>query len=557
MNVNRDPEAIMAAWLDDGPAELPMDTRQAIAVGIRTVPRRRPGISWPAVKKPRLAPALAGAAAVVVVAALALNYFANQQGLGGPVASPSPTSEPTPSPLQSPRPGEATFTSAIHGISIDLPAGWQTRPATEPWAGGPLNFDSPAADVIFDPALGDRLYMVLASQPYGGLSEDAWRGVQIDWLCGANGGAAMGFNEVWSAGFPSFSISCGSTASAHLIFADTRGYLIRLVVSSGEPGLADTYDWDWHKPVLRTVDLRPEEALPSVPSPSPTAEPATAGGMWPQSNLEEVEAAQELADAGDPDYSWQVDQRLISTSQESDPLVSDPELWRYLTSPGAEIVERFLREILGWEEFLFSLNASAPVNQYGLVGLVYLRCAPGETNPLYPSAPGESAPSGERCAPTIDELSYEAVRLDLSQPDLEGANGIWVVSRWSTTQFAQADPSLTEGYATARLERFLRARIEGEGAEGYVEVFDLFGGSEDVPLLYATSSGAPYERFEIERVSGPHWPYGGMSFTVRLFAEAGETVVEQQISLVSTGGPQTLRYDVSGTSTTENGQPVR
>ena len=60
---------------------------------------------------------------------------------------------------------------------------------------------------------------------------------------------------------------------------------------------------------------------------------------------------------------------------------------------------------------------------------------------------------------------------------------------------------------------------------------------EEVPLLYATTTGAPYERSEIERVSGPHWPYGEMEFKVRLFAEGGETVVEQLIFLDHAGGP--------------------
>src|SRR3990170_2268746 len=36
-------------------------------------------------------------------------------------------------------------------------------------------------------------------------------------------------------------------------------------------------------------------------------EPAISGEMWPQSTLDEVRAAQERADAGDPDYTWQVD----------------------------------------------------------------------------------------------------------------------------------------------------------------------------------------------------------------------------------------------------------
>ena len=49
------------------------------------------------------------------------------------------------------------------------------------------------------------------------------------------------------------------------------------------------------------------------PAASPTSAPpgpSRSGGMWPQSTLEEVRAAQERADAGDPDYTWQVDPRL-------------------------------------------------------------------------------------------------------------------------------------------------------------------------------------------------------------------------------------------------------
>jgi hypothetical protein len=169
------------------------------------------------------------------------------------------------SPVPSTSSGSSTFTSRIHGIAIDHPSGWQTRPATEPWTGEPLDFDSPAADVIFDPGLGDRLYLVVASQPYGDVSRDAWREEVVDWLCTPRGGAA-GSWTVDDA--DSFVITCGSTASAALVFTDTRGYVIRLVVSnaSDEPNLAGAYDWDWHKKVLETVDLRPQEAL-DAPSP--------------------------------------------------------------------------------------------------------------------------------------------------------------------------------------------------------------------------------------------------------------------------------------------------
>ena len=95
------------------------------------------------------------------------------------------------------------------------------------------------------------------------------------------------------------------------------------------------------------------------PSPSTTQSPTatnpansnkpTSGGMWPQSTLDEVRQGQELADAGDPGYTWQVDPRLISKPV-SDPMESDAELVGYLASPGTEIAKQFLRDELGWQE---------------------------------------------------------------------------------------------------------------------------------------------------------------------------------------------------------------
>jgi hypothetical protein len=49
--------------------------------------------------------------------------------------------------------------------------------------------------------------------------------------------------------------------------------------------------------------------------------------------------------------------------------------------------------------------------------------------------------------------------------------------------------------------------------------------------MYATSTGAPYERSGFERLSGPAWPDGETVVKVRLFADGGETVVEQVFGL--------------------------
>lgn len=103
------------------------------------------------------------------------------------------------------------------------------------------------------------------------------------------------------------------------------------------------------------------------------------------------------------------------------------------------------------------------------------------------------------------------------------------------------------------LRDFLAARVAGEGAEQYLEE----NRTGDIPLLYATTSGAPYEHAEFDRVRGIEWPHGKTAFRVRLFA--GETVVEQLFFKPSAGGPLEYQQDGFATDiapTTEDGQPV-
>jgi hypothetical protein len=293
----------------------------------------------------------------------------------------------------------------------------------------------------------------------------------------------------------------------------------------------------------------------------PGPEPTVSTDMWPQTNLEEVREAQELADAGDSDYTWQLDATLAA----------DGEPW------GAEIFTRFIEEELGWE-------ASAGFGGYLYVdgggryeSVLFIRCAPGQTNPLNPLY-AEAPPEIRRCAPTIDELSYETVGISVTQPGVRGPSGIWVVNGWETfhpksaeslwdllhpdflaeTQVEQVVPP-SEAEVNGLLEAFLRARVDGEGAEQYLlrepeESSPIFEDT-DVPLLYATTSGAPYERSDIEKVQGPVWPTGWMEYKIRLFAEGG-TVVEQLFHVVRHDGQLGLVYGDADIPTTENGQSV-
>ena len=286
---------------------------------------------------------------------------------------------------------------------------------------------------------------------------------------------------------------------------------------------------------------------PSVAAPSSAVDDPAGDGVvenqWPQQTDEDVRLAQERADAGDPAYAWQLDQDEVAT--------------------------RFLRDVLGWDG---SLKTDDPSND---LGGMWIRCGPAELNPLYPTA-DENAPGADRCAPTIDDFRYEAVRLTLRQPAPQpGAEpyGIWVVHEWATSEpFAQVDPRVAETEVTARLEEWLAARIAGQGAEGKVDTEDDRGDGrcnrglaamcriDEVPLLYATTSGARYERYEIDRVAGPRWPRAEMEFTIRLFADDGATVVEQPIVWIAGrtsdgrhGDPRLLSLV---TAMTEDGQPV-
>ena len=281
----------------------------------------------------------------------------------------------------------------------------------------------------------------------------------------------------------------------------------------------------------------------------PTPGPAASGGMWPQSSIEEVRRAQKRADAGDPNFTWQVDAELASYADG----VGD-------TPSGAEIFDRFVREELGWKE-----SRNYAIRGYfdggGRVGAVlYIRCVPGRTNPLYPEPYAQMPRVVRGCAPTIDDYRYETVRFHVEQPVRVGPSGIWVVTGWKIDrrQLEQvAPPSSAE--ATAYLRAFLGARIAGDGAEQFLRLPEGEAPSpdEEVPLLYATTDGIPYERYEIERVQGPVWPNGWIEFEIRLFAEDG-TVVEQSFVVVRRDGRLELVYGPRTgpvrNSTTENGQ---
>jgi len=261
---------------------------------------------------------------------------------------------------------------------------------------------------------------------------------------------------------------------------------------------------------------------------------------WPQASLEEVQEAQELADAGDPNFTWQLEPNMESLDQGLVP----------------ELLTRAVQKRFGWEESsLIGSSGTAESEGIQALGFQIIRCDPGHSNPLWPNDPlfGE-------CAPTIDDFTYETVELFVTQPGKQGPEGIWVVSSWPSevTTLSQIAP-ITDDEIAAIVAAFLQARIAGAGAEQYL------GDPDDVQhfeigVLYATSTGAPYERAEFEVEDGEiedQGPLGGgIGLVVRLFAEGGQTVVEQTLELETRMDGSWAIYQHTEDQSTENGVPL-
>jgi hypothetical protein len=112
MNAPRDPDAIVAAWLEEGPAALPESTRRAIAVNTRTMNQRRHSI-WMPQRRPSMNTYArwAVAAIAIVLAVGGAAYFLTPSGgqVGGPpiaspTTSPQATATPRPTDVASPSP---------------------------------------------------------------------------------------------------------------------------------------------------------------------------------------------------------------------------------------------------------------------------------------------------------------------------------------------------------------------------------------------------------------------------------------------------------------------
>ena len=195
MSQPRDPDTIIATWLDDGPIDLPDETRRAISVGLRTQPRaRRVAILGGSSMSPinRIA---AAAAILLAVGGLSVFVLSNRGGGGAgatpapstsaapsatPIPSPSPSIAPSPSATPPSTVGWLTFTSSHYGYTIAYPPTWAATQATRDWVSATDPLASPGPGGVSDVFLGNPpngpetgVFGFAADVP-AGTSEDAW-----------------------------------------------------------------------------------------------------------------------------------------------------------------------------------------------------------------------------------------------------------------------------------------------------------------------------------------------------------------------------------------------
>jgi hypothetical protein len=278
MNPPRERSAVVAAWLEEGPNELPESTRRAIAVDVRTTRQSRRSIwfRWrvPTVDRLSLVALAAVAVIVLAVAGLAVSRIASDgSNVGGgpsvtpsapPSASPQSPSPPRPTTLPIP-PMQQTFFSERHGYTISYPAGWSNSPATQAWS--PPDWKagaSPAESFDFLDG-GDgapRVRAASAPLPEGVPDVNDWIDEYLT-FGDPNCVPAREIQELVSIdGAPGrLWDGCGEVEAT--IVLDGRVYMFTLFLGSDQI----TNGRELFDAFAATIDLRPEDAALSSPSP--------------------------------------------------------------------------------------------------------------------------------------------------------------------------------------------------------------------------------------------------------------------------------------------------
>jgi hypothetical protein len=276
MTPRRDPDAILAAWLEEGPHVLPESTRRGIEVTTRTTnqARRLAWLPWWATHMNGMTRVALAAAAVAVAAGglVLLRPGSDESGVGSP-RSPVPSASASPStPAMT-----QSFTSEKYGYSVRYPADWRVDPATTFWSPPEWKAsagDSSALDLI-TPVVGPRLFRAASALAPDAASVDDWIAEFITMsdfadcnppretlepvVIGGKAGRLRGF--------------CGNPPATEIeatVVVDRRVYVFTLF-SFVESGAIEADERALFDALAATITLSPEnaQARPSiVPGPS-------------------------------------------------------------------------------------------------------------------------------------------------------------------------------------------------------------------------------------------------------------------------------------------------
>ena len=282
MKPPRERSAIVAAWLEEGPNELPDFTRRAIAVDIRTTRQSRRSIwflrRFPPMDRLSLAALAAVAVIVLAVAGLAVSRIAPDGGNVGappPALSASPSLAPASASPPSPSPPSPTtvrippmtqsYVSVRHGYSISYPAGWSNFIATAPWS--PPEWKAGGSgvapfDVLEAPEPPPLFRAASTALPEGLASVDDW----IDEYLIFGDPSCVPPRETQELisidGAPG-RLSDGCAQVEATVVLDRRVYMFTLFLD----GEHVTNGRELFDALAATIDLRPEDAARSSPSP--------------------------------------------------------------------------------------------------------------------------------------------------------------------------------------------------------------------------------------------------------------------------------------------------
>jgi hypothetical protein len=285
MTANRDPETTLAAWLDEGPTDLPDATRRAIITALPTTQQARRGLlgPWRFIHLNTVA----RAAAVLVVAVVGIGVLALEVGQSGNhVGGPSPTAIPSPTPFGLPLPTlDATFVSPEYGYQIGFPAAWSVSPGTPPWdVGTGVMPDNPTSDKILSPLGPQRMRFSGASLLLpSGTTMDAFRANAVPLASPFNptpcspiaplSGPVL-LNVQTSSGASPQQVQAVVSINGCGALAELGGHVYDVEVIAGGRGYEFTLDGQITAPDalawLATITLEPASAPAATAAPSPS-----------------------------------------------------------------------------------------------------------------------------------------------------------------------------------------------------------------------------------------------------------------------------------------------